>query len=158
MAGAGFHWTLLRASDERRRWLRAAALLSSALALVLLAALWLEPDGVRALAALAAVLAAAWAGAESGRAPPPYALHIDADGVIWGRAGEVAERAPPLRLRACVVASRLVTLDGDAGPVAVWRDALPVDGFRRLCVHARWHLDRGDRGGGPQPLASSDGD
>lgn len=157
MAGAGFHWTLLRASDERRRWLRVAALLSSLLALALLAALWLEPDGVRALAAALAALAAAWAGAESGRPQPTYALHIDAGGAIWGRSGQAAEAAPPLRLRACVVTSRLVTLAGDAVTVTVWRDALPATEFRRLCAHARWHLERGDGRQGPQAAAGPDG-
>ena len=157
MAGAGFGWTALRASLERRRWLRAAALLSAALALLLLAAVWLDPHALRALAAAAAVLAAAWAGFESGRAPSPFALHIDADGAIWGRVEGAVEPSPPLRLRPGVVASRLVTLAGDGITAAVWRDALPASEFRRLCVHARWHLERGDPRRGPVSPAGADG-
>jgi len=41
-----------------------------------------------------------------------------------------------------VVGSRLLTLTSGPHVVAIWRDALPPAHFRRLCVHARWHVER----------------
>jgi len=142
MGGAGLRWTVLQASRARRRWLWSGALLSGILALVLLAALRVEPGLSIALAALACACSAgmaAWAGA---RREEGLALHVDGDGAIWGRTD--GDAAPGLRLLPAFVGSGLITLRSGRRQFVVWRDALPVPEFRRLCVHARWHVERAD--------------
>ncbi|MDZ7652329.1 MAG: hypothetical protein U5L03_07110 [Burkholderiaceae bacterium] len=149
MAAAGFGWTPLDVSHERRAWLRAAATVSFGLTAALASGLAAEPSVSLALAALAALSAAAVSTWWSVRPVTAWALYIGADGTIWGRVESAGiEVAAPARLHPQVVAARMVTLTTGRQVVAVWRDALPPAQFRRLCAHARWHVERAGRPAG----------
>lgn len=153
MAEAGFTWTALSASRERRAWLVAAAALCLLLTLFLALALWIEPSAGRALASGVAVAATLIAARAVASVPTPIELRIDADGLIWRRPIVADDDALPAadRLRPMAVGSRLCCLaDARGRALAVWHDGLPVDCFRKLCAHARWHVER-DRAGPADP-------
>jgi hypothetical protein len=158
MTAAGFAWTTLGFSRERRAWLRAAGGVSLALATALASGLAAEPSIGLALAALAALGAAGGSMGWSMRPASPWALYIGVDGAIWGRMNPAAiEPAAPVRLSPQVVGARLVTLTAGRRVVAVWRDALPPAHFRRLCAHARWPVERADQAAVLGPAAPDDG-
>jgi hypothetical protein len=126
--------TVLSPSILRRRFLAGAAAVCLLVALALAVAAFERPGVTVWLAALAAAGGAVstWRAACGCRHAPLPALQVDADGRI--AAGWPAT-APA---RATFVSPLLVVLDTRAGAVvAVWRDALPRVGFRRLVVAAR---------------------
>jgi hypothetical protein len=158
MAAAGFGWITLEFSRERRAWLRAAGGLSLALATALAGGFAAEPSTGLALSALATLGAAGVSAWWAMRPVAAWALYIGADGSIWGRmVSPVLEPAAPVRLSPQMVGTRLLTLTAGRRVVAVWRDALPPAHFRRLCAHARWHVERVERAVGLAPAAVDDG-
>jgi len=154
MPGTGFPWTPLNPSRARRRWLLAGATVSAALALILLSPAWRDPSPTLIAAAFIAALAAGAAAVAARRPEPAWALLVDADGAIWGRMS-TPEHEPglPIRLVPSVFGRQRVVLTCASAAVAVWRDALPVERFRRLSAHARWHLERSQAQSGPSPAA-----
>jgi hypothetical protein len=157
MPAVGLPWTALSASRERRRWLRAAAMVCLAAATALAAGLASDPGLPLAVAsgALVAGAALAWQAGEA--AAPGRELRIDAEGAIWLRRrigplaprGDASSNDSVQRALPVHVSGRLVTLRSAGGLVAVWQDSVPADAFRRLASHARWHVERRD------PLAAS---
>ena len=139
MGGPGFSWTKLTPSVARRRWLIVGACACVVLAAVFVARLLADPTIGLGLAVVAPLTAAA----ASARPRPTLAswVKIDGDGSIWRRceadAAGVGERLVPT-----TVSRHLVTFTGVAEPIAIWHDNLSADCFRRLCSHARWHVDR----------------
>jgi hypothetical protein len=159
MAAAGFGWTTLDVSRERSGWLRAAGGVSFALAAALASGLASEPSIGLALGVLAALAAAGISLGWAVRPVQGWALCIDADGTIWTRmvAPALDETGAPVRLSPQMVGTRLVVLAAGRRVVAVWRDALPPAHFRRLCAHARWHVERAEGAVGLSPAAPDDG-
>ena len=141
MSGAGLSWSALLPSRERRMWLGLGAGASAILALCFLGKALAEPALALGLAALLCGAAAGAAALASRRPPLAVAVAIDAEGRVWMRAEPDGE---PGRAWPRLVADRLVTLDTAAGLQAVWHDSLAPAQFRRLCAHARWHVERGD--------------
>jgi hypothetical protein len=155
MTAAGLAWISLAPSRMRRAWLRAAAGLSGLLALTLSAAALIEPTvGLLAgtAAAAAAVLLAGWAAQAT---PPAVSLSIDAGGALWLRHGATDAAAVPVK--PVFASDRLVTLRSGRRTMAVWRDSLPPDAYRRLCAHVRWHVPRGGQAapGATRPVEAS---
>lgn len=158
MAEAGFTWTALSPSRERRRWLVVAAVLCLLLTLVLALALWLAPSLGRAIVCVVAVAATLIAARAAASEPASVELRVDTDGRIWRRPLVADDDALPAadRLRPIAVGSRLCCLADPRGrALAVWHDGLPVDRFRKLCAHARWHVER-DRADPRNPAKAAD--
>jgi hypothetical protein len=160
MTVAGFSWTLLRSSRERRVWLSIAGLVCATLAVILAARALSGPVVSSAWPLLLGAAAAAIGSGSAARAvlvdPPSVGLSVDSDGAIWGRIGMPAaadESVPPIEFQPRIVSDRLVTLCSGGLWVAVWRDALPPEYFRRLCAHARWRVERMPRGSRPDHAA-----
>ncbi|MCU0949963.1 MAG: hypothetical protein MUC68_02605 [Burkholderiaceae bacterium] len=108
-------------------------------------AAWIEPSVARGLALAVAAASTAVALRSACRAPVPIELRVDADGIIWHRPLTAADAALPaaVRLRPVFAGSRLCCLsDSNARALAVWHDGLPVERYRALCAHARWHVER----------------
>ncbi len=127
----------------KRQWQCAAAALSACLAIVLYAKGFnADPSILLLLAATANGCAAVWIllrvrllravkGSTQDSTQGPSAVRIDGEGAIWLR--EVPGVCHPL-----YVSDVLVVVKTPGRPVAIWRDALDPDGFRKVVVAARW--------------------
>lgn len=144
-------WVALRPSPLRRRLLQLAWLVSALTTLVLVyAALQTLAPAAFAGAALALASTAAALHAARGAGRAPDSIGVDADGQIGvRRTGDgAASAAVPV-----FVSAILVCVESGAGRrLAVWRDALDADGYRRLAVAARWAGRRK-----PEPKPAADG-
>jgi len=147
MIGAGFSWSALNPSRERRSWLVCAAALSAALASTLLLRFVADPSLALGWSAGCALVAAVAAYVTAQHPGPRRELRLDADGSIWCRPCMDPDAPPdnalaPLRLLPNVIGRRLVTFRSAAGPRVVWADSLTAEQFRRLCANSRWHVER----------------
>ena len=142
LSGPYLAWTTLAYSRLRQRVLRLATLASLVIAGALVAAAIPDARAVVFATAALALLAAGAAWRQSACAARPIQLAIDARGEIRVRAGESgADEA----LRPIYVSNWQIVLDSQAGPLAVWSDALNEVAFRRLVVFSRWRMDRSAR-------------
>jgi hypothetical protein len=102
-------------------------------------------------AIIATMAAAAAAVRGLDRPTPVMEVSIDGDGSIWHRSdSDTSADAVGSRLIPAIVSRHLMSFTGQAGTIAIWHDNLPADRFRRLCSHARWHVERSRQGAGPQ--------
>jgi hypothetical protein len=149
MGGPGFSWTTLTPSLTRQRWLLGATVVCVVLAAVFTVRFVASPTIGLGIAAVASGVAAVAAGWCLVRPEPSSMVKIDGAGSVWRRAvGDDASAGE--RLSPSVVSRHLMTFTGGAVPIAIWHDNLPADRFRRLCSHARWHVDRSRQGTGPE--------
>jgi hypothetical protein len=156
MVGPGFSWTKLTPSAARRRWLLGAACVCAVLVAIFGARFIVGPTVRLGFALIAAMAAAVTAIHGLGRPAPAMEVSIDGDGSIWQRSeGDTSADAVGSRLIPAIVSRHLVTFTGQAGTIAIWHDNLPADRFRRLCSHARWHVERSRQGAGPEHDAQS---
>lgn len=153
MPEAGLPWTALSASRERRFWLRSASAACILVAVALAGGLAAGHGWSHGVAIGIALLAGAVAWHAGNDGAPGWELRIDADGAVWVRprgrapadgASAASYARSDLSLRAIPVhvSVRLATLRTAHGVLAVWRDSLPREAFRRLACHARWHVER----------------
>lgn len=163
MAAAGFGWTRLSPSRDRRRLLLAATFISATLAVTLLGSALAAPTHARWAAVAVVIVAVAAAGWGAVRPEPAWALRIDPEGRIWQRSAadsavreDLLDSGPlPVRLWPTMAGTRLLGFSGASGFRLVWRDSLPPDRFRRLAAHARWHVER-DAGAAERRTAAED--
>jgi hypothetical protein len=135
-------WTPL-ARSRRERLLRRVALGAALVATtaLLAAALAAEPvDSVAAAAALAAGIAAWFAGRPAKH--QPIEIGIDADGCLVMRCAVAPSTDAVHHLQCAYAAPWLITLRNGPKWVAIWPDSLPEHEFRRVWVHIRWGAGR----------------
>lgn len=149
MSDAGFSWTILSDSRERRVWLCCAGALSFVALVALAVALGLEPQPLRALALATSAGLVIAAGLTARRPGRRLALRIATDGSVWLRPEDPqaealgqGEPAPAVRLWPTWVGSRCAAFRHGRGAIVLWHDSLPPGRFRLLCAHARWHVER----------------
>jgi hypothetical protein len=156
MIGPGFSWTKLTPSAVRRRWLLGAASVCAVLVAIFGARFIVGPTAGLGCAVIVAMAAAVTTLRGLRQTASAMEVSIDGDGYIWHRSdGDASADAVGSRLIPAIVSRHLVTFTGQAGTIAIWHDNLPADRFRRLCSHARWHVERSRQGAGPEHDAQS---